>query len=167
MKCLLAFLLGLILVSCVQKKDENTGVNPVEKKKNPENGSLESPVGNDKYPHQVYSGDDGKLTCKDLGEDDFGFPSSEVYVSVNSQLTKISKCIVCQEFERDQFDQFHVPNETISVSGGWYAGGGDYFYSILNESGNVEVYEGWIDEGQDDLGENPYHWKLLKEFEVK
>lgn len=168
MKYLFAVLLGFGLISCSQKKDGNSQENKIENEKISEKGQMEK-SGNDsvRRSEESASTEEGRLTCKDLGEDEFGFPSSEVFVSVDSELKKIAKCIVCQEFDEEEFEQFHVPESTISVTGGWYAGGGDYYYSILNLDGDIEVYEGWIDEGQDDLGENPYHWKRIDVIDSK
>lgn len=99
----------------------------------------------------------GKLECVSLGEDEFGAPRNEVQMSSSDKPVKVGECLACEQIPQEAFEGYQIPKDAISACGGWWAGGGDYFYSKLSANGKVEVYIGWQDEGQEDDG---YHWEL-------
>lgn len=108
---------------------------------------------------------DGKLSCKSLGEMEYA-PVYEVYVSFEEKKQKIGKCNACLDIPKSDYSSHEVPENAIAARGGWYAGGGDYFYSIRDEDGNLAVYQGWQDEGQAEE-DFSFHWKLIKTFKLK
>lgn len=107
---------------------------------------------------------DGKLFCKALKTDEYGVPHSEVSVSFNSEREKVANCLSCDIIPKSDYAQYDIPKNAKSACGGWFAGGGDYFYSLVKEDGTVEVYSGWQDEGQMEDNDTSFHWELRKKL---
>ncbi len=128
------------LVSCGNKKD----------KKAEENVKTDSIVTNPPVTEKGV-----KLICKDLQMPDSLNPKAEVYLSVDGVQTMISTIITCEQIDREKYEEMQIPKEAIAACGGWYAGGGDYYYVIMRD-GKPVVFEGAMEEMQED---NNYHWK--------
>lgn len=60
----------------------------------------------------------------------------------------------------DDYEQYDIPKKAKTACGGWYAGTGDYFYSI-EENGVIKIFYGWADEEQDEKG---FHWEIFTEI---
>lgn len=99
----------------------------------------------------------GKLQCVFLGEDEFGTPRNEVVLLNGDMREKVSECLACEDIPMEAFESYQIPKNALSACGGWWAGAGDYYYSIQGKGGSIEVYFGWQDEEQEDDG---YHWEL-------
>jgi hypothetical protein len=87
------------------------------------------------------------------------FPEYKVWLKVNGK-KKFLKTVYCsaKEIESSEFERYEIPKNAISACGGWYAGGGDYIY-LMRVENSIEVFYGWVDEGQTDEG---FHWKKEK-----
>lgn len=107
---------------------------------------------------------DVKFKIKDAGMDNNETPSSKIYLSISGKEIYIASIQVAAAIiEKSDFPYYDIPKNALSACGGWWAGGGDYFYTVQSKSG-ITVYQGWLDEGgaeQTDLGS---HWKKLKEI---
>lgn len=101
-----------------------------------------------------------KFVIKDLGENDMGNPQSIVQVNVGGKNILIDTILACSIIPKNNFDQYQIPSNAIGACGGWWAGGGDYFYAIEKDN-RLQIFAGWLDEGQED---NSYHWKKVKEL---
>ncbi len=99
-----------------------------------------------------------ELSCVDKGSDEFDVPINEVVLSIDGKQQTIDTIrTACNIIQPSEYKTYEIPAEATSACGGWWAGGGDYFYSIITE-GKVKVFYGWQDEGQEDNG---YHWKEM------
>lgn len=105
---------------------------------------------------------DGKLACKLLEVDEYEIPHSEVTVLFNAEPEVVALCNSCQSISKSDYTQYDIPKNAKSACGGWFAGGGDYYYSLVKEDGTVEVYSGWQDEGQMEDSDTSFHWELRK-----
>jgi len=98
------------------------------------------------------------LKCVDKGVGEFDVPINWVVLSVDGNEQTIDTInTACNVILPTEYKDYEIPLEATSACGGWYAGGGDYFYSIIKD-GKVKVFYGWQDEGQEDTG---YHWKEM------
>jgi hypothetical protein len=140
---------GVFLIAC-SDKSAKTGGNPGTQTDSAAIGITQPPTREKEI----------KLICRDLGEDSSGIPHFDVMLSVDGVQIKINEVYACSEITKDLYQRHEIPDGAIAACGGWYAGGGDYYYVIVRE-GKPVVFEGWLDEGQNDKG---YHWK---EIEVK
>lgn len=92
----------------------------------------------------------------------FGVPYSAIRVKACDSLYEIAKVAGYPEvYLMKEFREKEIPGEALAACGGWYAGGGDYYYLVINKNNGIDVYHGWQDEGQTDSG---YHW--TKETEL-
>lgn len=111
-------------------------------------------------PSNLAFPEDGTLRCKDLGPDEYDVPRSEVYVWVGGKSENyVGKSQACMDIDSAYYSSHEIPEEAIDACGGWYAGSGDYYYSI-KEEGVLKVYYGWQDEGDPDGG---MHWEVVFE----
>ena len=62
--------------------------------------------------------------------------------------------------ERDKYASMGIPGQAIAACESWWAGSGDYFY-LSPEGGATALYQGWLDESQEDEG---YHWKKVRSW---
>lgn len=97
------------------------------------------------------------LKCVNKGMDEYENPLNEVILSINGKDSVIALTSACDEITKAQYKEMQIPAEATSACGGWWAGGGDYFYSIV-VNGQVKVFHGWQEEGQEDNG---YHWEEM------
>lgn len=97
---------------------------------------------------------------KDLGEDELGTPHTLVSVVVAGKIKVIDTVMACSVLKKQEFAQHDIPETAIDACGGWWAGAGDYFY-LIEKNNQLQVFSGWLDEGQED---ETYHWKKLKVF---
>lgn len=97
--------------------------------------------------------DDGYLICVDLGFDEWDVPHSEVHVWFNGEDVKVEggDSQTCEKIEEEFYSSYEIPEDAIDACGGWYAGAGDYYYSI-KEEGRLVVYYCWVDEMEPDRG---------------
>jgi hypothetical protein len=98
-----------------------------------------------------------QLKCVDKGMDEYENPLNEVVLSIDGKDSVIALTSACDEITKAQYKEMQIPAEATSACGGWWAGGGDYFYSTL-VNGKVKVFRGWQEEGQEDDG---YHWEEM------
>lgn len=98
------------------------------------------------------------LTCTDRSADEFDVPINEVGLSIDGKAQILDTIrTACNPISPTEYKSFQIPTDATSACGGWWAGGGDYFYTVIRD-GKVKVFQGWQDEGQDDEG---YHWKEI------
>lgn len=103
---------------------------------------------------------DGTLRCVDLGAEEYDVPRSEVYIWMGGKDDAfVGRSQACADIERKYYSSYEIPENAIDACGGWYAGSGDYYYSI-QEEGMIRVYYGWQDEGEPDGG---MHWEVVYE----
>jgi hypothetical protein len=62
--------------------------------------------------------------------------------------------------ERDKYASMGIPGQAIAACESWWAGSGDYFY-LSPEGGAMALYQGWVDEAQEDEG---CHWKRIRSW---
>ncbi len=100
------------------------------------------------------------FSFKDLGEDEFENPHKIVCVDVDGKTVVLDTVMVCNTMTSKEYASHDIPSSAIDACGGWWAGAGDYFY-LIEKNNHLLVYQGWLDEGQEDQS---YHWKKVKEF---
>lgn len=112
---------------------------------------------------------EAQFIIENLPEDtlDYGVPYAAIRVKACDSLYEIAKVAGSPEvYSMKEFREKEIPGEALTACGGWYAGGGDYYYLVINKNNGIDVYHGWQDEGQNDNG---YHWTkeyvLLKKQE--
>jgi hypothetical protein len=114
----------------------------------------------DLVPSNLASPKDGMLRCVDLGPEEFDIPRSEVYIWMGGKDDAfVGRSQACSEINRESYATYDIPENAIDACGGWYAGSGDYYYSI-EEEGTIKVYYGWLDEAEPDSG---MHWEVVYE----
>lgn len=125
------------------------------------NGGVAGSAGDDSLQSNQpkFGPNDGILKCNFLGESEFGVPQNSVYVAINGTQKSIGKCDACKTIDKSEFSNYEIPSNAISACGGWWAGAGDYFYTVKNENGEIEVFFGWQDEGQIENDDTSFHWK--------
>ena len=99
-----------------------------------------------------------KLSSKFIGNAEYEIPQYQVILTVDGKKQFLDTVAACTSIPASNYKEYSIPSEATSACGGWYAGGGDYFYSIITD-GKAVVFQGWQDEGQEDDG---YHWKERK-----
>lgn len=110
---------------------------------------------------------DVALLCKFEGEDEYGIPRNTVFLVTGNEKQTVGKCLACSEITKKEYDAYNIPQNALSACGGWWAGGGDYFYVVVDENGKVDVYQGWQDEGEEEVSKDPFHWKISKTITIK
>lgn len=114
---------------------------------------------NDTVKTEVKTPQKVELKCVDKGTGEFDVPINWVVLSIDGKEQTIDTIgVACNPILPAEYTTYQIPAEATSACGGWYAGGGDYFYTVIKE-GQVKVFYGWQDEGQEDEG---YHWKEMK-----
>lgn len=107
---------------------------------------------------------DIKFKIKDAGMDNNETPSSKIYLSISGKEIYIASIQVAAAIiEKSDFPNYDIPKNALSACGGWWAGGGDYFYTVHSKSG-ITVYQGWQEEGGAEQTDFGSHWKKLKEI---
>lgn len=105
--------------------------------------------------------DQADFIIEQLPDDSMGVPHGIVNVFACKNTNIVDTIIGTPEFyEIAEYKDMQVPAEAIAACGAWYAGGGDYYY-LIKKNNLVEVYHGWLDEGQSDEG---YHWEKVNEI---
>ena len=100
------------------------------------------------------------FSFKDLGVDEFENPHKIVCVDVDGKTVVLDTVMACNTMTSKEYASHDIPSSAIDACGGWWAGAGDYFY-LIEKNNRLLVYQGWLDEGQEDQS---YHWKKVKEF---
>ena len=97
------------------------------------------------------------------GEDAQSVPHSDIMLSVNGKQSLL-KTIAgeASQIPTTEYERYQIPANAVDACGAYYAGGGDYFYVIMN-NGTPEVYAGWEEEpqGDDQKPDTGYHWKKM------
>lgn len=105
------------------------------------------------------STDDVQMKAKfmfDNSLDEYENPKAIIYIEFIGKKTKIETVSGrASLIDRQQFDDFEIPQDAVEACQSFWAGAGDYFY-LLQNGETIEVYAGWQDEGQDDEG---FHWE--------
>jgi hypothetical protein len=97
---------------------------------------------------------------KELPEDE-GMPRTTVSVRVGETDYRIADVSGKATLtERDKYASMGIPGQAIAACESWWAGSGDYFY-LTPEGGGTALYQGWVDEAQEDEG---YHWKKVRSW---
>jgi hypothetical protein len=107
---------------------------------------------------------DVKFKIKYAGMDNNETPSSKIYLSISGKEIYIASIQVAAELiEKSDFPKYDIPKNALSACGGWWAGGGDYFYTVQSKSG-LTVYQGWQEDGVPEQADFGFHWKKTKEI---
>jgi hypothetical protein len=107
---------------------------------------------------------EAEFVIENLPEDSASLivPYSAIRVKACDSLYEIAKVAGDAEvYIMKEFREKEIPGEALTACGGWYAGGGDYYYLVVNKNNGIDVYHGWQDEGQTDNG---YHWTKVTEL---
>ena len=100
-----------------------------------------------------------RLQCEPSSQDE-AFPQSAVYAIVNQNKVKLGNISQCDSIPPASYEDHEIPRGALAAAGGWWAGAGDYFYAIQEDS-SVAFYQGWVEEGQE---EDSYHYELVASF---
>ncbi len=104
-----------------------------------------------------------QLNCEEL-EGSENSPSFAIYLQVEDRKTKIAEIgSTCNGITREEFESYEIPQTAIDAVGGWWAGAGDYFYTVA-EGDVVAVYQGYADEMQEEPG---YHYQRIATWDGK
>lgn len=101
-----------------------------------------------------------QLQCQTISGDESA-PQSAVYAIVNQNKVKIASISVCDSIAPASYEDYGIPAAALAAVGGWWAGAGDYFYAIEEDSA-VAFYQGWVDEAQE---EDSYHYRKIALFQ--
>ncbi len=100
-----------------------------------------------------------RLQCQAVSEDE-AFPQSAVFAIVNQNKVKLASISNCDSIAPASYEDYEIPAEALAAVGGWWAGAGDYFYAIREDS-TITFYQGWAEEGQE---EESYHYSKIGIF---
>lgn len=100
-----------------------------------------------------------RLQCQAVSEDE-AFPQSAVFAIVNQNKAKLANISSCDSIPPASYEDYGIPAEALAAVGGWWAGAGDYFYAIQEDS-TIAFYQGWVEEGQE---EEDYHYSIVGTF---
>jgi hypothetical protein len=105
-----------------------------------------------------------KLICQPVEEPNMeaDAPRNEVFLQLGNSKVKIADVLACDVIAPGDYEMHQIPKEALHAVGGWWAGGGDYFYVIV-ENGNYVVKQGAVDEMQED---NSYGYKTVVTFDM-
>lgn len=104
-----------------------------------------------------------QLSCMEL-EGEETSPRFAIYLQAGERKTKIAEInSTCNGITPDEYPAYEIPPTALSAIGGWWAGAGDYFYAVV-EADMVEVYQGFIDEMQEEPG---YNYRLIATYDGK
>ncbi len=104
-----------------------------------------------------------QLSCAEL-EGSETAPAFAVYLQVDERKTKIAEInSACNTLAREEMPAYEIPEDAISAIGGWWAGSGDYFYTVA-EGEVIAVYQGYADEMQEEPG---YHYQRIATYDGK
>lgn len=120
--------------------------------------------GNSKATQEVIakpSNISAEFYCRPLTTNE-DMPQFEVSLYLNSSRYIIDTILSCNLYTASDYAKYDIPKEAISACGGWWAGGGDYFYAVVQED-VCTVMQGWQDEEQEDEG---FHYERLRSFKV-
>ncbi len=87
------------------------------------------------------------ISCASAGESTEGIPSFRLTAIEGDQVFLLDNLPACQMIPKSDFPKYQIPAEAHMAAGGWYAGGGDYFYT-LRENDQWLIKKGGIDEMQ-------------------
>ena len=73
------------------------------------------------------------LVCYGGEMDEYGVPQSQVFFEKGDSVYYVANCLACETISPSEYPQFEIPNKALSLVGGWWAGGGDYFYLLKNK----------------------------------
>ncbi|NUO01080.1 MAG: hypothetical protein HUU01_10745 [Saprospiraceae bacterium] len=88
-----------------------------------------------------------QLVCEATSEDP-DTPQNGVFMIVNESKTKIANINACDKINPSDYATYDIPKEAIIAVGGWWAGAGDYFY-VLRQETSLTVYHAQVDEEQE------------------
>ena len=100
-----------------------------------------------------------QLQCQLINQDETA-PRSAVYAVVNQNKVKLANISNCDSIPTASYEDYDIPKTALEAVGGWWAGAGDYFYAIQEDS-TIGFYQGWADEGQED---DVYHYNKIGSF---
>jgi hypothetical protein len=155
LKTLLILNFLICLFSCKAKSvTDSTKAKSAESSINTKNLSKQ----NNKSKHQD-SEIKATFQIESSENEELGSPFSKISVKLNDKLIFIKDIQgEATEFNKDDFKNHQIPEDALAACGAWWAGGGIYFYLIIKDN-SVHVYEGYLDEEQED---DSYHWKKFK-----
>lgn len=122
----------------------------------------EEPVSEENTDEILVEVQTADFICFSEMNEETGVPSTIVKLQLNDALHDIKTVIACSPYEKEAFSNYDVPDTALSAAGGWFAGGGDYFFTA-RDGNNVIVFAGWQDEGQTDEG---FHYKKYMSFDL-
>ena len=89
---------------------------------------------------------------------DVDSPHTQIFLVNNGQKSDLGKFAGNTTLiEKLSYKDFGIPENALVACQTWWAGAGDYFYVAASKT-DIEVFQGWADEQQDDAG---YHWKKI------
>lgn len=146
----------LLLASCSgnapsspEKDPEPIATEPKKEETRPMDNAIETPSAD---------WETAQFVLKKLGEDKMGVPHTLVNLNVGGKNIFIDSVTACSAIPANNFKQYDIPKDAIGACGGWWAGGGDYFYAVV-QGKRLEIYQGWQEESEQPTG---YHWKKVK-----
>lgn len=103
-----------------------------------------------------------KFVSKSLSGDAPDVPITQVNVQLNEMLIPIDTVEVSSTLGTDEYQNYAIPSEALSASGGWWAGSGNYYYIIQKDESFI-VMKGFQEEKQSDTG---FHYTEFKRFSI-
>ncbi|MEL6866071.1 MAG: hypothetical protein AAFP19_16710 [Bacteroidota bacterium] len=91
-----------------------------------------------------------------------GMDKHQLWIRAGSQKTPLLALNACSPIRTADYGQYGIPSGALAATGGWFAGGGDYFYVESTAEGSFNCFQGWIDEGQQG---NDYHYKIVMQLD--
>ncbi|WP_018478931.1 hypothetical protein [Pontibacter roseus] len=99
------------------------------------------------------------LACEEIRNADEDDPLAVVYLEQLGNRHLIDTVYTCSVIAPEMYRTFDIPRHALSASGGWWAGSGDFYYT-LPEGDSIAVWHAHRQQ-QDSLG---FQYSVLKRF---
>lgn len=102
----------------------------------------------DKKPSEAPQQPSAMLVCETIAAPEDGdMPLAAVYAQIGDTKIKVAELSVCRLIAPEEYADLQVPAGANSAVGGFWAGAGDYLYTITQD-GITQVFQGGMYEGQ-------------------
>lgn len=139
----------LMVASCAGGEEEQTNESEII------NDSIAQPIpdpndsiatqGNNDIPRPSV-----RFICRDIGEN-MDNPLFEVSLLVDNAYYTLDTIHTCNSIKYEDYEEFEIPNSSLTAAGGWWKDEGDYFFAV-EQYGEIVVMHAWQTEEQSTQG---------------
>lgn len=127
------------------------------------NTSTESPQNEQEATASTVQSLDMEWSIQQYGEQT-DLPNRTISLAVDGKFFPIDTVPALDIIKPENFADYDIPKEAIIAAGGWWAGLGNYYYSLLHDEQTIIVMQGWQDEMQDDEG---FHYEEVRRIVIR